>query len=82
MGTYRQTDHMRGLVLETLDRIDEAVEAIEVGLAFLPPAYRPQSRRSRLRLRAHPPARDAPGDRERARELIDEALATRAGTRR
>ena len=68
------TDHVRGLLLETLDRIDEAVEAIETALAFLPPAYRPQRAEAaydcaRIRI-----ARDAPGDRERARELIDEAL--------
>jgi predicted ATPase/class 3 adenylate cyclase len=71
-----QTDHTRGLLLETLDRVDEAVEAIEAGLAFLPPEYRPQRAEAaydcaRVRL-----SRAGPGDRERARDLIDEALAT------
>jgi class 3 adenylate cyclase len=62
------------VVLETLNRIDDAVDAIETALAFLPPAYRPQRTEAaydaaRIRLQ-----RDAPGDRERARELMDEAL--------
>ncbi|MBI5288484.1 MAG: hypothetical protein HY873_05885 [Chloroflexi bacterium] len=70
-----QTDHARGLVLEVLDRIDEAIDAIEAGLAWLPPEYRPHRAEAaydcaRIRLQ-----RDAPGDRERARTLIDEALA-------
>jgi class 3 adenylate cyclase len=73
------TDQVRGLVLETLGRIDEAVDSIEGGLAFLPLAYRPFRAEAaydcaRIRLK-----RDAPGDRERARELIDEALATAQG---
>ncbi len=76
IGYGQTTDHVRGLVLETLGRIDEAVDSIEVGLAFLPLAYRPFRAEAaydcaRIRL-----LRDAPGDRERARELIDEALAT------
>ena len=73
---HDQTDHVRGLVLETLDRIDEAVEAIETGLAFLPPTYRPNRAQAaydcaRIRLE-----RDGSGDRARARELINEALST------
>jgi len=70
-----QTDHVRGLLLETLDRLDEAVEAVETSLAFLPPAYAPKRAEAaydcaRIRLE-----RGAPGDRERARTLIDEALS-------
>ena len=68
------TDHVRGLVMETLERIDEAVESIERGLAFLPLAYRPfraEAAYDCARIRI---ARDAPGDRERARELIAESL--------
>jgi class 3 adenylate cyclase len=62
------------LLLETLDRLDDAIEAVETGLAFLPPAYAPKRAEAaydcaRLRLQ-----RGAPGDRERARMLIDEAL--------
>jgi len=69
-----QTDHVRGVLLETLDRIDDAVSAVEAGLAWLPQEYRPQRAEAaydcaRIRI-----ARDAPGDRERARTLIDEAL--------
>jgi class 3 adenylate cyclase len=76
IGYGQTTDHVRGLVLETLDRTDDAVEAIEAGLAFLPLAYRPFRAEAaydcaRIRL-----LRDAPGDRERARELIDEALSS------
>ena len=76
MDSFQVTDHTRALLLETLDRVDDAVEAIEAGLAFLPPAYKPFRAEAaydcaRIRLQ-----RDAPGDRERARELIDEALAT------
>jgi predicted ATPase/class 3 adenylate cyclase len=71
---FPQPDHVRALLLETLDRLDEAVEAVETGLAFLPPTYAPQRTEAaydcaRIRLQ-----RDAPGDRERARTLIDEAL--------
>jgi class 3 adenylate cyclase len=74
MGVLPQSDHLRGLVLETLERVDEAVDAIEKGLVWLPAAYRPHRAEAaydcaRLRLE-----RDAPGDRERARALIDEAL--------
>jgi class 3 adenylate cyclase len=70
-----QTDHIRGLLLETLDRPDEAIDAIEAALAWLPPAYRPARTEAsydcaRLRLK-----RGAPGDHERARVLIDESLA-------
>jgi class 3 adenylate cyclase/Cdc6-like AAA superfamily ATPase len=73
-GSLPQSDHIRGLVFETLDRIDEAVEAIEKGLAFLPPEYWPQRAEAaydcaRIRI-----TRDAAGDRERARTWIDEAL--------
>jgi class 3 adenylate cyclase/tetratricopeptide (TPR) repeat protein len=69
-----QTDHVRGLLLETLGRFDEAVEAVETGLAFLPPAYAPKRAHAaydgaRLRLQ-----RGASGDGDRARALIDEAL--------
>jgi class 3 adenylate cyclase/tetratricopeptide (TPR) repeat protein len=78
-----QTDHVRGLLLETLDRLDEAVGAVEAGLAFLPPAFAPKRAAAaydcaRMRLQ-----RGAPGDRERARTLIDEALghAQRLGMR-
>jgi predicted ATPase/class 3 adenylate cyclase len=68
------TDHVRALLLETLDRLDEAVEAVEAGLAFLPRAYAPIRAEAaydcaRLRLR-----RGAPGDRERAGALMEEAL--------
>ena len=55
MGTCRQSDHVRGLVLETLGRMDEAIVAIEAGLAFLPQAYRPGRAAGGVRLRAHPP---------------------------
>ena len=70
-----QTDHLRGLLLETLDRLDEAIDAVEAALTWLPPAYRPARAEAsydcaRLRLK-----RDAPGDHERARALIDESLA-------
>jgi class 3 adenylate cyclase/Cdc6-like AAA superfamily ATPase len=69
------SDHVRGLLLETLDRLDDAIDAIEAALEWLPPAYRPASAEAsydcaRLRLK-----RDAPGDHERARVLIDESLA-------
>jgi class 3 adenylate cyclase len=69
-------DHARGLVLEVMGRLDDGVEAIERALAFLPAAYRPHRAEAaydcaRIRLQ-----RDAPGDRERARALIDDALAT------
>ena len=69
-------DHIRGLLLETLDRIDEAVEAMEAALSHVPIAYKPTRTETaydcaRIRLQ-----RDAPGDRERARTLIDEALST------
>jgi predicted ATPase/class 3 adenylate cyclase len=68
------SDHIYGLILETLGRTDEAIEAIDAGLAFLPRECRPNRAEAaydgaRMRLK-----RDAPGDRERARELIDEAL--------
>ncbi|HEY8173408.1 MAG TPA: adenylate/guanylate cyclase domain-containing protein, partial [Dehalococcoidia bacterium] len=68
------TDHMRGLLLEVLDKTDEAVGAIEAALTFLRSDYRPHRAEAaydcaRIRLQ-----RDAPGDRERARALIDEAL--------
>ncbi|HVP09464.1 MAG TPA: hypothetical protein VMT02_08090, partial [Burkholderiales bacterium] len=70
-----QTDHVRGLLLETLHRLDDAVEAVEAALAFLPPAYAPKRAHAaydcaRIRLQ-----RGAPGDRERARTLINEALS-------
>ena len=55
MTTVQQTDHVRGLVLETLDRIDEAVEAIEAGSGVPAAGVSAAARRSRLRLRAHPP---------------------------
>jgi class 3 adenylate cyclase/Cdc6-like AAA superfamily ATPase len=69
-----QTDHVRGLLLETLGRVGEAVDAVEAALEFLPPKYRPHRAEAaydcaRIRI-----ARDAAGDRERARALIDEAL--------
>jgi|CXWL01.1.fsa_nt_gi class 3 adenylate cyclase len=74
--TMAQTDHVRGLLLETLDRVDEAVEAFEQAIEFLGPGYEAVRADvsydcARIRL-----VRDAAGDRERARELIDEALAT------
>ncbi len=70
-----QTDHLRGLLLETLDRPDEAIDAVEAALAWLPSAYRPARAEAacdcaRLRLK-----RGAAGDAERARTLIDESLA-------
>jgi class 3 adenylate cyclase len=70
-----QSDHVRGLLLETLDRFDEAIDAVEAALDWLPPAYRPARAEAahdcaRLRL-----TRGAPGDAERARSLIDESLA-------
>jgi class 3 adenylate cyclase len=70
-----QTDHLRGLLLETLDRLDEAIDAVEAALTWLPSAYRPERAEAsydcaRLRLK-----RGAPGDAERARVLIDESLA-------
>ena len=71
-----QTDHIRGLLLETLDHTDDAVAAMEAALDWLPAAYKPARAETaydcaRIRI-----ARDAPGDRERARTLIDDALAT------
>ena len=68
------TDHARGLLLEVLGRNDDAVDAIEAALAFLRPEYRPHRAEAaydcaRIRLK-----RDGPGDRVRARTLIDEAL--------
>ncbi|HEY5639294.1 MAG TPA: protein kinase [Dehalococcoidia bacterium] len=73
--TAPQTDHIRGLLLETLERIDEAVDATEAALEWLPPEYRPARADAaydcaRLRLR-----RDASGDKDRARELIDQSLS-------
>ena len=70
-----QTDHMRGLLLETLGRTDEAIDAVEAARDWLPPEYRPFRAEvsyncARLRLK-----RGAPGDDERARELIGESLA-------
>jgi class 3 adenylate cyclase len=70
-----QTDHLRGLLFETLDRLDEAIDAIDAALTWLPPAYRPARAEASYdcaRLRLH---RDGPGDHERARTLIDESLA-------
>jgi class 3 adenylate cyclase/Cdc6-like AAA superfamily ATPase len=69
-------DHIRGLLLETLDRIGEAVEAMEAALGQVPIAYKPTRAETaydcaRIRLQ-----RDALGDRGRARTLIDEALST------
>lgn len=74
MGVVPQTDHIRGLLLETLGRTDEAIDAIEAGLAFLPQEYKPARAETsydcaRIRIQ-----RDTPGDRERAHTLIDEAL--------
>jgi class 3 adenylate cyclase/Cdc6-like AAA superfamily ATPase len=70
------TDHARGLLLEVLGRVPEAIDAIEQALSFLRREYGPHRAEAaydcaRIRLR-----RNAPGDRERARELIDDALAT------
>jgi class 3 adenylate cyclase len=69
-------DHVRGLLFETLDQTDDAVSAIETTLAHEQTGYGFRVYWSwaaydcaRIRLQ-----RDAPGDRERARELIDEAL--------
>ena len=69
------SDHVRGLLLETLSRMDDAVDAMEAALAWLPAEYRPIRAEAaydcaRLRLK-----RGAPGDHERARALIDESLA-------
>ncbi|HEY7791626.1 MAG TPA: adenylate/guanylate cyclase domain-containing protein, partial [Vicinamibacterales bacterium] len=69
-----QTDQVRGWLLETLGRVDEAVEAFDSALDFLVPGYevvRADVSYDCARIRI---ARDAPGDRERARTLIDEAL--------
>ena len=71
-----QTDQIRGLLLETLGRLDEAVEAAEAALTWLAPAYRPYMAEAAYDCARFRLARGAPGDRERARELINEALAT------
>jgi class 3 adenylate cyclase len=68
------TYHARGLVLEVLDRLPEAIDVIEQALGSLRAEYRPHRAEAaydcaRIRLQ-----RDAPGDRERARALIDEGL--------
>jgi class 3 adenylate cyclase/tetratricopeptide (TPR) repeat protein len=68
------TYHARGLVLEVLGRVPEAVDVIEEALSILRPDYGPHRAEAaydcaRIRLR-----RGEPGDRERARELIEEAL--------
>jgi class 3 adenylate cyclase/tetratricopeptide (TPR) repeat protein len=75
-SSFDAIDHIRGLLLETLDRMDDAVDAMETALGWIPAAYRPIRAETaydcaRIRLK-----RDAPGDRERARVLIDEALTT------
>jgi class 3 adenylate cyclase len=75
-GSLPQSDHLRGLVFETLDRVDDAVDAIEMGIDWLPPEFKPARAEAaydcaRIRLK-----RGAQGDRERARELIAEALST------
>jgi class 3 adenylate cyclase/tetratricopeptide (TPR) repeat protein len=69
-------DHIRGLLFETLGQIDDAISAIETPLAHPQTGYGFRVYWSwaaydcaRIRL-----ARNAPGDRERARALIDEAL--------
>ena len=72
---HPHSDHVRALLLETLGRMDDAVDAMEAALAWLPAEYRPIRAEAaydcaRLRLK-----RDAPGDHERARVLIDESLA-------
>jgi class 3 adenylate cyclase/Cdc6-like AAA superfamily ATPase len=72
---FIHSDHVRGLLLETLGRLDGAVEAVDAALNWLPSEYRPLRAEAtfesaRLRLK-----RDAPGDHERARSLIDESLA-------
>jgi class 3 adenylate cyclase/Cdc6-like AAA superfamily ATPase len=70
-------DHIRGLLFETLEQIDDAVDTIEMTLAHAQTGYGFRVYWSwaaydcaRIRLK-----RDAPGDRERARELIGDALA-------
>jgi class 3 adenylate cyclase len=70
-------DHVRGLLFETLGQSEEALEAIETTLAYPQTGYgfRPlwswaAYDCARIRLQ-----RDAPGDRARARTLIDEALS-------
>jgi class 3 adenylate cyclase len=70
-----QTDHVRGLLLETLDRPDEAIDAIEAALTWLPPAYRPARAEASYDCARLSLKRDAPGDHKRARALIDESLA-------
>lgn len=69
-----QSDHLRGLLLETLDRPDEAVDAMEAALDWLPEAYLPARvwagyDCARLRLQ-----RAAPGDQDAARFLIEQSL--------
>ncbi|MEX2158463.1 MAG: protein kinase [Dehalococcoidia bacterium] len=71
-------DHVRGLLFETLGQPDDAITAIETTLAYPQTGYgfRPYwswAAYDCARIRI---ARGAPGDRERARELINEALAT------
>ncbi len=70
------TDHVRGLMFETLGEIDDALNAIEATLAWPQTGYgfRPLwswAAYDCARIRLH---RDDPGDRERARTLVDEAL--------
>jgi class 3 adenylate cyclase/Cdc6-like AAA superfamily ATPase len=69
-------DHVRGLLLETIGQVEDAIEAIEMTLAYpqTGDGFRPlwswaAYDCARIRI-----ARDGPGDRERARTLIDEAL--------
>jgi class 3 adenylate cyclase/Cdc6-like AAA superfamily ATPase len=69
-------DHVRGLLLDTLGQLGDAIAAIEATLAYPQTGYGSRPYWSwaaydcaRIRLQ-----RDAPGDRERARALIDEAL--------
>jgi len=69
-------DHIRGLLFETLGQTEDAIAAIETTLAYPQTGYgfRPLwswAAYDCARIRV---ARDAPGDRERARVLIDEAL--------
>jgi DNA-binding CsgD family transcriptional regulator len=82
LGQFRGTvysnlliDYSLGLLLVTVDRVDEAVDAFETGLRLYERGYRTwyviaAHECARVRLE-----RGKPGDHERARTLLDECLA-------